>query len=228
MLTIPLGETGARILGVDVDEKSLEVARANNPWPNVRFERRALETLADGEKLADAEYDVVVCSELLEHLDDPRGLVREIRRVLKDDGLCIVTVPNGRGPFELQMKVWRAFADTPLYWPYAIIRSLAREIRYRVFHGYRTLMPGTLNVASVHVNFFGRREIEGMFDQEGMRLVRMRGRSFLAGPFTDPVIGLVAGLDVLNAAAADWLPSCMASGWMFAFKKDGAHAADKE
>ncbi len=41
-------------------------------------------------------FDVVICSEVLEHLKEPRMVIKEIYRVLKKDGLAIITTPNKR------------------------------------------------------------------------------------------------------------------------------------
>lgn len=43
---------------------------------------------------ADAVFDTVVCSEILEHIFTPDQLLREIMRVLKPGGRVILTVPN--------------------------------------------------------------------------------------------------------------------------------------
>jgi SAM-dependent methyltransferase len=44
--------------------------------------------------VGDAEYDCVVCLELLEHLTSPVVLLEEIRRVLRPDGRLVISVPN--------------------------------------------------------------------------------------------------------------------------------------
>ena len=43
----------------------------------------------------DREFDCVVSIDVLEHLDDDRPFLRELRRVLRPGGRAIVTVPNG-------------------------------------------------------------------------------------------------------------------------------------
>jgi ubiquinone/menaquinone biosynthesis C-methylase UbiE len=48
-------------------------------------------------------FDRIFCTETLEHLKHPASCFYEIIRVLKDDGLAIVTIPNATGfaPFHL-------------------------------------------------------------------------------------------------------------------------------
>ncbi|MFN0075787.1 MAG: class I SAM-dependent methyltransferase [Prosthecobacter sp.] len=43
---------------------------------------------------ADATFDVVTITEVIEHLEDFRRVVREIHRVLKPGGVCILSTPN--------------------------------------------------------------------------------------------------------------------------------------
>lgn len=42
----------------------------------------------------DASFDLVTCSEVLEHVENYRAVLREIQRVLKPGGLMVVTTPN--------------------------------------------------------------------------------------------------------------------------------------
>lgn len=38
-------------------------------------------------------FDTVVCTQVLEHIEKPWLMVKEIRRILKENGLCILTAP---------------------------------------------------------------------------------------------------------------------------------------
>lgn len=48
-------------------------------------------------KFPDGHFDVVMASELLEHVHHPRQLLEEVARVLRPGGLLWATTPNGRG-----------------------------------------------------------------------------------------------------------------------------------
>ena len=43
---------------------------------------------------ADNFFDVVTCTEVIEHIENPRHLLREIHRVLKTKGRVIISTPN--------------------------------------------------------------------------------------------------------------------------------------
>jgi SAM-dependent methyltransferase len=48
---------------------------------------------------ADAAFDAVILSEILEHVDDDVRALREAYRVLKPGGVAVITVPNADYPF---------------------------------------------------------------------------------------------------------------------------------
>ncbi|HWJ24908.1 MAG TPA: methyltransferase domain-containing protein, partial [Flavisolibacter sp.] len=92
-----LGREGFNVYGIDVSERAVEKARSLTDLPNVKFDVISAEQLvADGKR-----YNAVICSEVLEHLDHPEKLLNTLYQSLADDGVLIVTVPNGMGPREV-------------------------------------------------------------------------------------------------------------------------------
>lgn len=88
---------GLDVIGVDLDETSLEKAReglATLP-PQAEGETRLQRGDATALDFPDATFDAVICSEVLEHLPDYGAVLREIRRVLKPSGKLCVSVPHG-------------------------------------------------------------------------------------------------------------------------------------
>ncbi|HWC85568.1 MAG TPA: class I SAM-dependent methyltransferase [Solirubrobacteraceae bacterium] len=91
-----LRERGCSYAGVDVS--STAVAQARSLGLDARLVTDAASLPFD-----DDEFDCAGCIEVLEHLFDPISTVREVHRVLRPDGVFIVTVPNA--------AYWRRRAD---------------------------------------------------------------------------------------------------------------------
>lgn len=86
-----LSEAAERVSGVDTSEEATSYARSRHSSANLSYEV--------GDDLtrltyADGAFDAVVSFEVLERLRDPEELVAEARRVLKKDGVFIVSTPD--------------------------------------------------------------------------------------------------------------------------------------
>ena len=85
-----LARTAAGVLGVDRSAEAIAFARAEYPAPNLRF----LEADCAALPVADGSIDLVVAFEVIEHLEDWPGFLREARRTLSAAGQFIVSTPN--------------------------------------------------------------------------------------------------------------------------------------
>jgi methionine biosynthesis protein MetW len=85
--------------GVDVSEAQLKKAQKKG----IRIYRVDLEsgTLP----FADDFFDLVICSETIEHLLDPDNLLQEIHRTVRCRGIFILTFPNINQPLSWLMQV---------------------------------------------------------------------------------------------------------------------------
>lgn len=59
----------------------------------------------------DGTFDFVSCSEVVEHLENYRGLIREANRVLKPRGLFVITTPNVLNAFSRVRYLVSGFAN---------------------------------------------------------------------------------------------------------------------
>ncbi len=85
-----LAGSAKKVYGVDVDEATVAYAQKKYPAKNIEY------IVGDGERipLDDNSVDLVVTFETIEHIKDYKQFVREVARVLKPDGLAIVSTPN--------------------------------------------------------------------------------------------------------------------------------------
>lgn len=56
-------------------------------------------------KLPDSSFDLILCSEVIEHLAKPTAAIREIRRLLRPSGILILSTPQRYSLIELTSKV---------------------------------------------------------------------------------------------------------------------------
>jgi 2-polyprenyl-3-methyl-5-hydroxy-6-metoxy-1,4-benzoquinol methylase len=216
-ITFPLARAGYKVIGVDIHEPSILEARRRYALPNLTFRT------ADAQDLLGTglSFDVIVCSEVLEHLDDPSELLGIFRRLLRPGGALIITTPNGYGSFEMLRRIERALTRIGVHQGLRWILHKVTQLSRRVEHNKNPSAepePGFLNRDSVHVQFFRLRSLEKLFSTSGCRIVARRARTFLCGPYVDTLFHLFPGRQVLlrvNNRLADLLPFSWAADWMF-------------
>lgn len=108
-LTAQLADLGGRVVGADYSEKLIDAA--NRRFSHIEF------VLSETVKLPflDGEFDVAVSNFTAHHYSDPAASFMEMRRVLKDRGRLLVTIPiqSKRASFNLVLDVARNFLDLP-------------------------------------------------------------------------------------------------------------------
>ncbi|NLV56977.1 MAG: class I SAM-dependent methyltransferase [Acidimicrobiales bacterium] len=93
---------GARVVALDYgfgelpEVMSLFAAMSEAGEAGDRPDSLAAAVNGDGTRLPfpDATFDRIICSEVLEHIPDHHAALRELRRVLKPDGILAATVPT--------------------------------------------------------------------------------------------------------------------------------------
>lgn len=94
---IELALRGYNVIGIDISKNRIKYANktANNLSLDVGF------MVSDGERLCfkDNSFYVVICISVLSHTPKPINLLKEIRRVLKPNGLAIIIVSNRLSPW---------------------------------------------------------------------------------------------------------------------------------
>jgi ubiquinone biosynthesis O-methyltransferase len=115
-----IASLGHKVLGIDISKATIEKAKYLNTLSNLDFQNISAEEL-----LVSQKYDVIICSEVIEHLYKPTVVLETLKKLLHKDGILIVTVPNGFGPREL-------FMTRPLQW----IKNKAPEM-YNILNKFK-------------------------------------------------------------------------------------------
>lgn len=90
----------ASVTGVDVSPKMIDYAKVVHP--DINFVH------ADAQKLPfpKESFDLIVCTETLEHVVDPLGVLLEIRRCLAKKGEAIISMDTGSLLFKIIWFFW--------------------------------------------------------------------------------------------------------------------------
>lgn len=82
--------------GIDLNPEYIDFANARR---NFFKEEHCMFMLMDAAELRfqDEQFDIIICGSMIEHLENPESALKEIKRVLKPNGVAIITTPNGNG-----------------------------------------------------------------------------------------------------------------------------------
>jgi SAM-dependent methyltransferase len=129
------------VTGVDINEKMLSWAKQHRRVQ----EYRVCEDLSRT-GLPDARFDIVVMSETLEHLLRLTEVLAEVRRILKPDGLFLITVPYD-------------FFLSPFFILFNLHCVFEGYLRGSVYHKFRC----------GHINHFTKRRLRTLLAGHGFR-----------------------------------------------------------
>jgi SAM-dependent methyltransferase len=76
-------------VGIDIDEYPVEQTRLNAPRAEAM-----VQSADDLSVFGDSEFSAVVALHLVEHLPDPAQTIRDINRILTDDGIFLFATPH--------------------------------------------------------------------------------------------------------------------------------------
>lgn len=201
-LTRPLAVANPDVefVGVDSDEVSLNFARKQPALDNLHYCR--MEDMA-----AERLFDMVIASEVIEHVDRPDEFLAMLYQRLQPEGRLVLTVPNGYGPFETMSFIEHVFTLI------GVLPAL-RMVKHAIFGKPRRDDSTALTLAvSPHLNFFSLPEMQKLFCNAGFEVVDLRPRTLFCGFIIEWAIR--GPLIAWNASIADRLPTWCASDWMF-------------
>jgi SAM-dependent methyltransferase len=92
---------------------------------------KGIRFITDTREVTDASIDTIICHHVLEHTPDPHQVLKEIKRMLRDDGQMVLVVP-----YEKERKYRRYRKDEPnhhLYsWNVQTLGNLVGELGFSI------------------------------------------------------------------------------------------------
>ena len=162
-------ERGAHVVGLDLDFESMRLAQR-------RLRERGKELGQTGVMLqgntfqlpfADATFDRVICSEVMEHVHDYGAAVRELARVTKPGGRMAVTIPTATSE-HLYLRLGDDYFESPgghirIFRPRQLAEALGRA-------GLETEGAGFAH--GLHTPYWVLRSIMGLNGADRSRMVQ--------------------------------------------------------
>jgi 2-polyprenyl-3-methyl-5-hydroxy-6-metoxy-1,4-benzoquinol methylase len=112
-----LSEEADSVIGIDIDEETVRHASSEYVKENLRFIKGSIMDIPiHGEKI----FDVIVCFKVPDHLEERHELLKEVKRLLKTDGIFIASTHNkyismdelnDQTPFHLKELYFDEFKD---------------------------------------------------------------------------------------------------------------------
>jgi ubiquinone/menaquinone biosynthesis C-methylase UbiE len=129
-----------RVVAADIEEAYLRhAARLRQTLPNLELVRDDV----CASSLPAQSFDLVLCTEVIEHIPQSEAVLRGIRRLLKPGGVLVLSTPQRYSPLELAAKV--AFLPGVIQ----LVRQVYRE---------PVLETGHINLMTAHAL---RRQLHG-------------------------------------------------------------------
>lgn len=117
--TASVSDDCASIVGIDISADAIAYAKSHYQAANLSYQVIAN---ADDAPLPfpDAFFDVVLSFQVIEHIEDVRAYLQEIKRVLTPGGVAIIATPDRSGrllPFQKPWNMWhvKEYSRTTLY-----------------------------------------------------------------------------------------------------------------
>jgi 2-polyprenyl-3-methyl-5-hydroxy-6-metoxy-1,4-benzoquinol methylase len=142
-------QTGAEVVGIEVFEEAAAIAETRLDAV-LRLDLQRLESLP----YPNGYFDAMTFGDVLEHMHDPHGLLRTLRRYLAEGGTIVCSIPN--------LKHW------------SVLYKLIVEDRFT--YADKGLLDRT------HVHFFTLEEIGEMLDSTGFEVTALQANRVEEAP----------------------------------------------
>ncbi len=155
------------LLGFDYDKIVLGNAKKNLGNKKIRLVKGSATNIPFKEK----SFDKAIMTEVLEHIEDDKKALAEVKRILKPGGILLITVPSFNFPF-----LW-----DPINW---ILQNI-----------FGTHISGTGFFAGIwarHLRLYKKNEIVKIIKASGFKVVEIDELTTRCLPFNHHLVNLVA------------------------------------
>lgn len=176
-LLIRLGQI-AQSLGLKAEFSGYDISKSFINYANQAAKEKRISNISF--HLLDIEkdnlikkFDIIICSEVLEHLRSPKKALKKTYNWLKPKGFLLISTPNAKNPIKY-----------PLFFLKRTVSNLnARELIPFLTHKEQTYKLAELEQ---HLHIFSYGQLKKMLTNSGFTIYKSkRSTTFFGGPFLD-------------------------------------------
>ncbi len=150
--SVIIAKKAKEVVGVDISEGALKYAESQYQLPNLKF----IKIDNYPTNFTPESFDIIISSHVIEHIDDVKIYLNQLKRLLKKDGILILTTPNKR------------FRLLPFQKPY--------DPYHKREYNYKELKRDLMSV-------FNRFEIKGIYSPKKIDEIEIRVLRTINNPF---------------------------------------------
>lgn len=197
-VSFPLGYLGHDVLAIDISANLINKNSKKNKFKNLNFKTLDLN---DSKFNLSQKFDVVLLLDILEHLENPKQLLINIKKICKKDAILIISIPNGLGFSELISR---------------FVRGIEEKTSFKFVDKFKK-QTGRFSIQSEnytpHLHFFTFERIVSLIEKCGYKLVKQSNSTIFSSS-----LRWSGKLEEMDIKLADKLPSNLASGWYLVFQ----------
>lgn len=207
-ISLPMAEVGYQVVGVDNHQDSIMHALNQAAGLSARFVCHDVMRLKEIHELHSQRFEVIILADILEHLNYPGALLKEVDSLLSPQGIILISIPNGYGPFEIENYITRLMRLDRLR---DGLFFVTRRLRIQ---GNNAASP-PYNEESGHMQFFRRARFEKLLHENGFSCSFLGSGCVVGGMLSSMLLSRVPSIILFNVALARHLPYYLCSSWYF-------------
>jgi 2-polyprenyl-3-methyl-5-hydroxy-6-metoxy-1,4-benzoquinol methylase len=161
----------------------------------------------------DTKFDALICSEVIEHLSEPKVLTQVFSKYLNPAGIVVVTVPNGFGPREVLITKKYQRMNQKQGFLFRLTLGFKKILGYQG----QTIQSSAGDLT--HIQFFSKKSLKELAAKSGFEIKKLGAANFLENVFPFSLIARYSvALQWFDCWIADLLPVGFSSGFLSVWK----------
>lgn len=153
-ISLPLSSLGFSVVGLDIDENSINKIKGKNIFPNLSLKIGEIDTLSE-------KYNIIIISEVLEHLKNPKIFLDKLKNLLSENGIILFSIPNG---YSLEEQIRKILNHT----------SIGLKIKNFLKNTFIKKEIIQSNADSPHLHFWTWKAFNQFIENSGLQVIQRK------------------------------------------------------